>query len=190
MAGVILLAMGIARLGGVIKFIPNPVIVGFTSGIAVIIWVGQWKDFFGVQPAASGLHFHEVFGEPDPATALDDTQQTVLPRNALVYRIEGPFFFGAAEKLERTLERVQLDICTIILRLDRVPFADATGMQTLSEIIERFQRRRVRVMLCGIRPALFDSLQRAEVLALVGPENICANLTEAARALAKAPARE
>ena len=59
MAGVILLLMGIARLGSVIKFIPNPVIVGFTTGIAVIIWVGQWKDFFGLRPAPSGLHFHE-----------------------------------------------------------------------------------------------------------------------------------
>jgi len=60
MAGVILLIMGIARLGGVVKFIPEPVIVGFTAGIGVIIWVGQWKDFFGL-PAVSGEHFHEKF---------------------------------------------------------------------------------------------------------------------------------
>ncbi len=52
MAGVILLLLGVARLGGVIRFIPSPVIVGFTAGIAVIIWVGQWKDFFGLQPGA------------------------------------------------------------------------------------------------------------------------------------------
>ena len=52
---------GLARLGGVIKFIPSPVIVGFTAGIAVIIWSGQWKDFFGLHPAVSGLHFHEKF---------------------------------------------------------------------------------------------------------------------------------
>jgi SulP family sulfate permease len=61
MAGFILLVMGLARLGNVIKFIPSPVIAGFTVGIAVIIWVGQWKDFFGLHPAASGLHFHEKF---------------------------------------------------------------------------------------------------------------------------------
>src|SRR3954469_18510211 len=61
MAGVILLILGIAKLGGVIRFIPSPVIVGFTAGIAVIIWVGQWKDFFGLHPAATGLHFHEKF---------------------------------------------------------------------------------------------------------------------------------
>lgn len=60
MAGLILVAMGVGRLGGIIKFIPTPVIVGFTSGIAVIIFVGQWKDFFGL-PAPTGHHFHEKF---------------------------------------------------------------------------------------------------------------------------------
>lgn len=58
MAGFILLIFGLARLGGVIKFIPNPVIVGFTSGIAVVIWVGQWQYFFGL-PTVNGTHFHE-----------------------------------------------------------------------------------------------------------------------------------
>ena len=48
MAGIILMLMGFSRLGSIIKFIPAPVIVGFTSGIGVIIWVGQWKDFFGL----------------------------------------------------------------------------------------------------------------------------------------------
>lgn len=59
MAGLILVAMGLARMGGVIKYIPDPVIIGFTTGIGVIIWVGQWKDFFGLQPAGGGDHFHE-----------------------------------------------------------------------------------------------------------------------------------
>ncbi len=58
MAGVILFLFGVAKLGATIKFIPDPVIVGFTAGIGVVIWVGQWKDFFGL-PAVAGSHFHE-----------------------------------------------------------------------------------------------------------------------------------
>lgn len=58
MAGVILLLMGLAKLGGVIKFIPAPVIVGFTAGIGVIIWTGQWPAFFGIA-SPSATHFHE-----------------------------------------------------------------------------------------------------------------------------------
>ncbi|KTD47652.1 SulP family inorganic anion transporter [Legionella quateirensis] len=58
MAGFMLLFFGLARLGGIIKFIPSPVIIGFTSGIAVVIWVGQWQYFFGL-PTTTGAHFHE-----------------------------------------------------------------------------------------------------------------------------------
>ncbi len=47
MAGVILIIMGLARFGSIIKFIPHPVIVGFTSGIALIIFTSQIKDFLG-----------------------------------------------------------------------------------------------------------------------------------------------
>lgn len=57
MAGIILLLLGFARMGTIIKFIPDPVITGFTAGIGVIIWVGQWKDFFGL-PDVSSEHFH------------------------------------------------------------------------------------------------------------------------------------
>lgn len=74
MAGVILLLLGLARMGAVIKFIPAPVIVGFTAGIGVVIWVGQWKDFLGL-PDVEGGHFHEklwallrVLPQWDPAT--------------------------------------------------------------------------------------------------------------------------
>jgi len=76
MAGLILLAMGLVKLGGIIRFIPTPVITGFTTGIAVIIWVGQWKDFFGLHPAASGPHFHEkleMLIEAMPALHLPTT---------------------------------------------------------------------------------------------------------------------
>src|SRR6059036_705900 len=48
MAGVILLAMGVAGLGTMIKYIPYPVTMGFTSGIAVLIFSTQIKDFFGL----------------------------------------------------------------------------------------------------------------------------------------------
>ncbi|MEL7550151.1 SulP family inorganic anion transporter [Pseudomonas protegens] len=58
MAGLILFLLGISRLGALIKFIPDPVILGFTAGIGVIIWVSQWKDFFGL-PAVGGEHFHQ-----------------------------------------------------------------------------------------------------------------------------------
>jgi len=59
MAGVILVAMGLARLGAIIKFIPQPLVTGFTSGIAVIIFTGQVKDFLGLGMGAVPAEFVE-----------------------------------------------------------------------------------------------------------------------------------
>ncbi|MFN4161014.1 MAG: SulP family inorganic anion transporter [Stenotrophomonas sp.] len=74
MAGVILVAMGWARLGAMIRFIPDPVIVGFTAGIGVIIWVGQWQYFFGLPAPGAGPFYLKTwlllqsFGHLHPAT--------------------------------------------------------------------------------------------------------------------------
>lgn len=57
MAGVMLIIMGFARLGSVIKFIPHPLIIGFTSGIAILIFSSQIKDFFGLKMGAVPADF-------------------------------------------------------------------------------------------------------------------------------------
>jgi sulfate permease, SulP family len=55
MAGVILLLMGLLRMGGVVRFIPAPVIIGFTAGIGIIIFTGQWADFLGLERQVGGI---------------------------------------------------------------------------------------------------------------------------------------
>src|SRR5712671_5577527 len=59
MAGVLLLAMGVFRLGRLIQFIPHPVTTGFTAGIATVIAALQIKDLFGLRPARTPDHFLE-----------------------------------------------------------------------------------------------------------------------------------
>lgn len=89
MAGGILLVLGFARMGAVIKFIPAPVIVGFTAGIGVIIWVGQWKDFFGL-PAVTGQHFHEKFWQLIHAFSQMDLMTTFIAVVSLLIVIYAP----------------------------------------------------------------------------------------------------
>lgn len=115
---------------------------------------------------------------------LDWPAGVSLPPDALIYRIDGPFFFGAAEKLERILERIHLNVRTVVLRFGRVPFIDATGLQTLTEVVERFQKRGVRVIFCGLHAEIEPSLVRAGLLDRIGPDNVCANLSEVAARMA------
>lgn len=106
MAGIMLTAMGAAKLGAVIKFIPAPVIVGFTTGIGVIIWVGQWPDFFGL-PKPAGTHFHEKLWHTlqalphlHPATTALAVLSLLLvvlsPRIRYLKRVPGPLVAMAA----------------------------------------------------------------------------------------------
>jgi SulP family sulfate permease len=100
LAGLMLLLLGIARLGGIIKFIPDPVILGFTAGIAVVIWTGQWRDFFGL-PAVTGQHFHEKLWHTLQVLPQAHLQTTALatvsllivmfaPRVKILKRVPGP----------------------------------------------------------------------------------------------------
>jgi SulP family sulfate permease len=72
MAGLLLIAMGLARMGAVIKFIPYPMTVGFTSGIALIIATTQIKDFFGLTiPTASGEFVDKILDYAHHADTLN-----------------------------------------------------------------------------------------------------------------------
>ena len=116
MAGMMLLLLGVARLGSIIKYIPDPVIVGFTAGIAVIIWVSQWKDFFGLT-AATGAHFHEKVWhllQALPQLHLMTTALAVLSLLLVLYttkipglkRVPGPL----AALIVATLVQASLDL--------------------------------------------------------------------------------
>lgn len=74
LAGAMLLLFGLLKLGSVIRFIPESVILGFTAGIAVVIWVGQWQAFFGLPPVDAQRFGEKLLGllrslpSLDPAT--------------------------------------------------------------------------------------------------------------------------
>ena len=106
-----------------------------------------------------------------------------MPANngVVIYSIEGPFFFGAAEKLERSLEHVHRATSTLILRLGNVPFVDATGIFAIEEIITDFKRHGAAVLLVEVRPNVRYKLERGGVIAHVGPDNVIDTLEQALR---------
>ena len=103
MAGVFLIIMGVAKLGGALQFIPFPVVTGFTSGIALIIFSSQVKDFLGLQmgavPAefvakweAYGRHFGAVNWYAALVASLTLAICAIWPRlGPRVARLPGPF---------------------------------------------------------------------------------------------------
>lgn len=105
-----------------------------------------------------------------------------LPKDVLVYSVEGPFFFGAVEKFERAMASTHSDPRVLVLRLGWVPFVDATALETLEEAIHGLKRRGVVVLLVGANPRVEGQLEKAEILELVGRENVFGDLASALEA--------
>jgi sulfate permease, SulP family len=123
--------------------------------------------------AQTAQQLHEEFGH----------RGLTFPRGVVVYRVEGPFFFGAVENFERALASTHTDPEVVILRLRWVPFIDITGLQTLEEVVRDLQRRKVRVMITGANERVAGKLDRAGLIELLGRENFCEDLPHALRVL-------
>jgi SulP family sulfate permease len=151
MAGIILVAFGAARLGAVIKYIPNPVIVGFTAGIGIIIFVGQWKDFFGLSPAPSGLHFHEKLIVLVKALPTISWTTTGLALLALAILIVSP----------RYLKRIPAPLVAMVIVTAAQAAFHFTGVATIGTAFGGIPRTLPSFAL--------PSIELTQIVALVGP---------------------
>jgi SulP family sulfate permease len=151
MAGVILLVFGFARLGNVIKYIPNPVIAGFTAGIGLIIFVGQWKDFLGLSPAASGLRFHEKLWSLIEALPTINFATTGLALLSLAILTLGA----------RYLKRIPAPLVALIVATVLQTIFQFKGVATIGSAFGGIPRTLPTFSL--------PSLDPARVLSLVGP---------------------
>ncbi|MCG9739835.1 C4-dicarboxylic acid transporter DauA [Shewanella insulae] len=90
MAGVILLLMGLGKLGKLIEIVPYPVTVGFTAGIGVVIATFQIKDFFGLEVAAGGEHYLEKLSHIAQALTNINWQETLIGTLTLAVLLAWP----------------------------------------------------------------------------------------------------
>lgn len=116
-----------------------------------------------------------------------------IPHGVLVYRIFGPFLFGAAEKMEDAMEGLQEIPKVLILRLHLVSAMDATALNALESVIERMQKHKSTVILSGLHRQPLDMLMKAGVVETIGRKNFCAHfddsLTRAREILAASAAK-
>lgn len=101
-----------------------------------------------------------------------------LRPGTVVCALEGPYFFAAAERLESTLEQVHSHADTLVLRLGRVPFIDATGMQSLADLVALCHRKGTRLVLTEARPNVLEKLRRAGLVSAVGEANVLGHIRD------------
>jgi len=102
-----------------------------------------------------------------------------IPEGVEVFEVNGPFFFGAADKFREAIGQVESRPRVLILRLRSVLSLDATGLLALEQVCERTNREGTRLLLSGVHAQPLTVMQRSGFLQRVGEENIFSNIDEA-----------
>ncbi len=102
-----------------------------------------------------------------------------IPDYAVVYRVHGPFLFGATDKFADILEELDTLPPIVILRLRNMTAIDATGLGAIRELADRLHASGRQLLLCGAREQPAQLMKQAEFARHVGAQNICLSITAA-----------
>jgi len=102
-----------------------------------------------------------------------------IPDYAIVYRIHGPFLFGATDKFADIIHSIDKLPAIVILRLRNMTAIDATGLGAIRDLADTLHESGRSLLLCGAREQPSQLMKQAEFERHVGAENICGNITEA-----------
>ena len=101
---------------------------------------------------------------PAKNPVVDEETQEILERQLLIYRIDGPMFFGAANRFIDQLLKIDGDLSYVILRMKEVPVMDVTGGSALEAILAHLERRDIGLLLAGVQEQPYGLLERTGLL--------------------------
>ena len=142
--------------------------------LAVVLFLKRTSESVEIR------HFHD---EIDPNQELDiqisSEEKLAIPENVDVYEIDGPYFFGIANKFEDVMSQISNKPRVRIIRMRRVPFMDSTGIHNLEVLIEQSHKEGIQIVLSGVNPQVRKALEKADFNKLIPAENICSNINVA-----------
>jgi SulP family sulfate permease len=105
-----------------------------------------------------------------------------IPPGVEVYEINGPFFFGAAEKFKQTLGEVSRRPKVLVIRMRNVPAIDSTAMHALKDLVRRTRKQGTHVLLSDVHSQPLIALGRSGLLDEIGDENMFGDVDAALEA--------
>ena len=123
-----------------------------------------------------------ITDEIDPNAESDveiHEEHLIVPEGVEVYEINGPYFFGVANRFEEVMQNMGDRPKVRIVRMRKVPFIDSTGIHNLTNFCEICQREGIQIILSGVNEKVHKVLQKSHFYDLLGKDNICSNINEA-----------
>ena len=144
--------------------------------LAAFLFIKRMADATNV-----GAITQDLADAPDGTMAGDaeGVARRTIPEGVEVYEINGPFFFGAADKIKDVLHFVRKKPRVFVLRMRNVPVIDASGIRVLDDLFRSFSHQGIRFVIAGIQAQPRGALERAGKLDEYGRENFVATLDEA-----------
>jgi len=102
----------------------------------------------------------------------NDIEMVSIPKGVEIYEIDGPFFFGLANKLDEIDSSSHNQVKVRIIRMRKVPFIDSTGLNNLRSLWKRSRKERIQIILSGVNDNVFDTLQKSGFINELGREYV------------------
>jgi len=155
---------------------------GVQTGImlAGLLFIKRMIDVTGIVDTKKSIGMHlDEDDEDDEPTDMDDINaisKKIVPKEVEVYEIDGPFFFGVADRLKNVLSEVSQPPKVFILRMRHVPMVDATGLHALEEFCDLCQDNGTILVLSGVNEHIKLKIRRLGFEKKIGLENITDNI--------------
>ena len=147
--------------------------IGVGAGLimAVVLFLRQMEEV---------THVRLITAETeDPGIGSHSIRGKVIPSDVILYRIEGPMFFAAAEKLDMALRGSGGKPRVVIFRMRSVPAMDASGLHAFEGAIEKLRRDGIEIFLTAVRPQPMKVMFEAGLAERIGLDRFCADIDQA-----------
>ncbi len=131
---------------------------------------------------AESTQIKVIADEIDPNDETDaevHEEHLIIPKGVEVYEINGPYFFGIANKFEELMAAMEDHPKVRVIRMRRVPFIDSTGIHNLQNLCEMSHREGTHIVLSGVTPNVYSVLEHNGFCHLLGKDHICPNINVA-----------
>lgn len=137
------------------------------------------SSFMFMKRMSSSLEINNLTRDFKTEEELFDREELTIPAGVVLYEINGPLFFGVARQFQQTLTNIQVKPKAIIIRMRYVPMIDATGFQSLKEIINLFKKKNIPVILSGIQENLRKDFESHDFYKILEKEYVLDHIHQA-----------